>query len=71
MDHLLSNDFNSRDRNKNKYIFNHMASEYWHQKEPLACGEFKWFNEKLIQLLWETVYLAIMLQAFLHIAEGK
>ena len=43
----------------------------WHQQEPLDCSEFAEPNYLFIQHIYIAAYLAIMLQASYHIAEGN
>ena len=43
----------------------------WHQEEPLGYSVFPETNYLLTQHIYLAAYLAIMLQASWHIAEGK
>ena len=53
------------------FSFNPLIPAYWHQEEPLGCSEFGEPNYVFKRYVYIVPYLAIMLQASWHIAEGN
>ena len=52
------------------FSFNPLIPAYWYQEEPLGCSEFGEPNYVFKRYVYIVPYLAIMLQASWHIAEG-
>ena len=53
------------------FQFNPLIPTDWHQEEPLGYSVFVEPNYLFTQHIFLAAYLAIMLQASRHIAEGK